>query len=312
MNMTNAGRQFLGAIILAAVLVAGASFAQEPSTTQATVAEALTKAGITRHADIRYDTIPGVDAERQSLDVFTGPSLRKAPVILFVHGGSWQRGSKAAVASKPLAFVPAGFVTVAANYRFRPNVEIGDMARDIATATAWVRQNISRCGGDPDRIILMGHSAGAHLVAVVGTDTRFLSDAGVPRASIIGVVPLDTGPYDVAKQMGNGGKDAGLGAQYGTMIQMVFGSDKAKWLEVSPSDHVKAGLPPFLVVSSDKRSDAKAQAIPFVEKLKASGVAAEWYEAKGLDHGGVNADVGRGDTPLTAKVLEFLRRIAKG
>jgi len=90
------------------------------------------------------------------------------------------------------------------------------------------------------------------------------------------------------------------------MIAMVFGNDKAKQLDVSPIHHIKAGLPPFLVVSSDNRTDAPLQAVPFVERLKAAGVAAEWYEAEGLDHGGVNADIGRGDTPLTRKVLDFL------
>ena len=227
-------------------------------------------------------------------------------MVLFVHGGSWQRGDKLAALFKPVAFAKAGFVTVSTNYRFRPHVSLADMAGDVAKATAWVRDNIGRYGGDPDRIVLMGHSAGAHLVAVVGTNSRFLIENGVPASAIVGVVPLDTGPYDVELAM----EKRQPQSRNGQMMELVFGLDQARWAEVSPVAHIRRELPPFLVVSSDSRADAKTQAVSFVNKLSTVGVAAEWYEAKGLDHGGVNIDLGQGDTPLTRRVTAFLKMAA--
>jgi len=273
---------------------------------RAAAAAAIAGAGISRYPDIVYAEIPGVAPSRLSLDVYAPPGLKDAPVVLFVHGGSWQRGDKLAALFKPVAFAKAGFVTVSTHYRFRPDVSLADMAGDVAKATAWVRDNIGRYGGDPDRIVLMGHSAGAHLVAVVGTNSRFLIENGVPASAIVGVVPLDTGPYDVELAM----EKRQPQSRNGQMMELVFGLDPSVWSEVSPMVHIRRGLPPFLVVSSDSRADAKTQAVPFVNQLRSVGVAAEWYEAKGLDHGGVNIDLGQGDTPLTRRVTAFLTMVA--
>ena len=189
-------------------------------------------------------------------------------MVLFIHGGAWRAGDKKAVGQKPRALLPAGFVVASANYRFRPDVEVGPMAQDVATAVAWLHANAERFGGNAERIFLMGHSAGAHLVAVVGTNEAYLKNVGLSHAIIRGVIPLDTGPYNVALQMER------TSGRYGQLMTFVFGEDHSKWQAVSPWHHVSARTPPFLVFTSDGRQDAAIQARPFVERLQAHGVEA--------------------------------------
>lgn len=280
--------------------------AQQVSASEA-AQQAILSAGVTLVSNIQYASHAGVAPERQSLDVYARPGISRAPVVLFVHRGSWQTGDKRAVGLKPIPFAAAGYVTVATNYRFRPDASISEMAADIAAAVAWIRANIERFGGDPDRIALMGHSAGAHLVAVVGANTDFLNAAGVPPDSIIGVVPLDTGPYDVKLQLQTSGRES----SYGKMLHMVFGEDPEVWKHVSPADNIGPKTPPFLVVSSDNRGDSESQAHRLVNLLNAAGVKAEWFMAKGLNHNGVNTAIGPAYNDLTRKVVGFLADVAQ-
>jgi acetyl esterase/lipase len=105
--------------------------------------------------------------ERQLLEVYAPASGAQLPVVVWVHGGGWMRGSKEEVEHQPKAFVEKGFVFVPVNYRFVPHVTMGVIIRDVAQATAWVYGNIARWGGDPLRILLMGHSAGAQLAVEI-------------------------------------------------------------------------------------------------------------------------------------------------
>jgi acetyl esterase/lipase len=271
---------------------------------------ALAEADIVIRADEVYQDLPGVDQARRSLDVYTHAELRQAPIILFVHGGGWRQGDKRAAGLKPLAFIPSGFVMASANYRFRPDVSVADMVHDIARAMAWLRKHAASFGGDPDRIVLMGHSAGAHLVAVAGTNPRFLQGADVPRESLRGIITLDTGPYHVTRQMQQ--VPAGQPpTRYGQLMQFVFGLDPDVWEDVSPWHHASSITAPFLVFSSEGRSDAALQAEPFVAHLQALGVGATYIEAIGRTHGTLNTEMGAPGDVTAAQVLEFLRRVTR-
>src|SRR3954451_16950772 len=139
--------------------------------------------------------------ERQLLDVYSPPTGSGLPVVVWVHGGGWMQGSKNEVGHKPAAFVEKGFVFVAMNYRFVPHVTMDTIVRDVAKSVGWVHTNIGRYGGDPDRIFLMGHTAGAQLAALLCTDTRYIKAEGVPGTSIAGCVPVDGDTYDVPLQV---------------------------------------------------------------------------------------------------------------
>ncbi len=283
---------------------------QELSSRRVTVSrarlrQAMEAAGIQVHHDIRYTETEGVEAIRQSLDLYTHPDLKDAPVLLFFHGGGWRQGDKSAALNKPLGFVPEGYVVVSANYRFRPAATMDELMADCAAAVKWITEHIETYGGDKTRIVLMGHSAGAHLAALLAADSRYLKAAEVDPAIIRAAIPLDMGFYDVTTAAETAVNDARK-----QMVETVFGTDPEGWAKVSPLTYVKpeAKLPPYFVVMQDSRGDAERQAVPFVEALKAVGIEATLYEAKGRNHATVNQLLGTKDDPTTLEILEFLKK----
>jgi arylformamidase len=122
--------------------------------------------------DVRYAE-PA--AERQVLDIYSPDDAKskKLPVVFWIHGGGWQGGDKSDVGLKPQFFVDRGFVFVSTNYRLYPNVEMAELTRDIARSLGWVYKHNAEYGGDPQRILVGGHSDGAQLAALISTDDRY-------------------------------------------------------------------------------------------------------------------------------------------
>ena len=256
--------------------------------------------GVVRIADLTYDAMSGVDSKRLSLDVFLREGLQAAPVILYVHGGGWVRGDKMRALFKPAALVPRGYLFASMNYRFRPGASLAEMAQDVATAAAWIKRNAAKYGGDGSQIVLMGHSAGAHLVAAVGTNGTFMESAGGSLRDLNGVIAIDTAMYNVPLQM----KSAqGLQAQ-------AFGTDPADWAPVSPWHHIEAekGIPPFLLFVSDGRATMDEQVKPLAAKLKSAGIEAVIHEAKGRAHSPLDTYLGVDSDESTGVMLKFLAR----
>lgn len=146
--------------------------------------------------DVAYGPDP-----RHRLDLFLpagdGPARATGTprkTLIFIHGGGWRRGTKDRYGFVGRTFAKAGYVVVLVNYRLYPHVRFPAFVDDAARAVAWVRRHVRRHGGDPDRIYLMGHSAGAHIAALLALDPRYLSAAGVPRTAIRGMIGL-AGPY---------------------------------------------------------------------------------------------------------------------
>lgn len=136
------------------------------------------------------------DAEhRLTLDLYTPPSARGAPVVVFFYGGRWTSGAAADFRFVGQALASNGFVAVIPEYRHYPAVRFPAFVQDGARAVRWVQQQIARYGGDPQRIFLMGHSSGAHIAALLALDPAYLKEAGVDRASLRGMIGL-AGPYD--------------------------------------------------------------------------------------------------------------------
>jgi acetyl esterase/lipase len=132
---------------------------------------------------------------RQALDIYVPKTApRPAPVIVFLYGGAWTGGTRAYYRFVGEAFTRLGAVVVVPDYRLYPEVRFPAFVDDGARALRWVRDHIAGYGGDPDRLILVGHSAGAHIAALLALDRRYLAGAGVPQTAIRGVVGL-AGPY---------------------------------------------------------------------------------------------------------------------
>lgn len=149
--------------------------------------------GHVRHADIAYGTWP-----RQTLDVYRPwpieAEAEPAPVVVFFYGGSWSSGERGAYRFVGEALTSRGFVAVIPDYRVYPDVRFPAFVDDAAQAVRWVEDNIGRYGGDARAIVLMGHSAGAHIAAMLIADDRYLDRAGARASAIRGFVGL-AGPY---------------------------------------------------------------------------------------------------------------------
>ena len=173
----------VGTLILTATLAAcsGASFF---------FANAPTYLGSYR----RVSDLPYGPGARQKLDVYSPKGAGQYPVVVFFYGGSWTAGQKSQYRFVGAALAERGFVAVLPDYRLYPEAKFPEFVADGASAVAWVQKHATQFGGDPERIVLMGHSAGGHMASLLALDSRYLINAGANPESIVGLVGL-SGPY---------------------------------------------------------------------------------------------------------------------
>jgi len=220
-------RRELLAFIIAASLVPVAVAAWH-------VREAKLPEGTQVHKDLRY----GSD-EAQAMDVYSQPGRSGAPIIVMVHGGGWSRGDKdgrGVVQAKVAHWLPRGYLFVSVNYRMLPEQSVAGQAEDVARALAYVQQHAREWGGDPGRVTLMGHSAGAHLVALLSADPALAEREGARRWNA--TVALDSAALDVTSIMQR--RHLGL-------YDRAFGQDPAQWQALSPLHRLRAQAVPVMV-----------------------------------------------------------------
>ena len=246
--------------------------------------------------------------ERQTLDVHAPADGNSHPVVVWIHGGGWQKGSKTDVGVKPQAFVRKGFVFVAINYRFVPNATIKEITGDVAKAIHWVHRNASRYGGDPNTLFVMGHSAGAQLAALVCTDDRYLKAEGLSLRIIKGCVPVDGDTYDVAKQ---------VQMSESVQVRPYFDSHRRKFgheasqKDLSAVTHVARdkGIPPFLLLYvadfPESRTGLQAQLLATALILH-GGVPVKVVAVPGKTHVTLDSDLGRPDDMATQALFAFV------
>lgn len=248
--------------------------------------------------------------EPQVLDVYAPDNARNLPVVFWIHGGGWQAGDKTEVQHKPRVFNERGFVFVSTNYRFWPKVEMSVLIRDVAKALGWVHKNIAGYGGDPKRIFVMGHSAGAQLAALLCTDDRYLKAEGVAFDVLKGCVPVDGDTYDIpAIIMTAETRQTVHGLplpEFGHRVK--FGNDPKKHIDFSAVTHIAKGkgIPPFLVLHVAGHPDVTAQALRFGAVLKAAAVPVTVFGARETRHTKLNADLGLSNDPATIELFKFL------
>lgn len=256
--------------------------------------------------------VPYVEAghARQVLDIYTSDGARNQPVVFWIHGGGWQVGDKSSVQIKPKWFTDRGYVFVSTNYRLLPEVTMEELVRDIAKSLAWVHGNIAKQGGDPRRIFVMGHSAGAQLAALICTDDRYLAAEGVPMEVLRGCVPVDGDTYDVPAMILTAEMRQTLhGLPLPTVGHRVkFGNDPRKHIELSAVTHVAAdkGIPPFLILHVAGHPDVTAQALRLNAALRQANVPSRVFGARESTHNKLNDDLGLPDDPATEQLIEFL------
>ncbi len=248
--------------------------------------------------------------ERQVLDVYSPAGAKNLPVVFWIHGGGWQAGDKGSVQLKPLVFMEKGFVFVSTNYRLLPDVDMGTIIRDIAKSMHWVHDHIAEYGGDPQRVLVMGHSAGAQLAALISTDDRYLKAEGIPLSIIKGCVPVDGDTYDVPAIIETAETRRRVHGQpqakYGHREK--FGNDPAKHVDFSAVTHVAKDkhIPPFLILYVADHPDNAAQAQRLGAVLKESEVPVTVFGAKETNHTRINENLGQPDDPSTKALFEFV------
>jgi len=249
------------------------------------------------------------------LDVYSPPRAKGLPVVFWIHGGGWQTGDKSDVQVKPRAFTDRGFVFVSTNYRLLPGVGMETIVRDVASSLRWVHEHIAEHGGDPGRLLVMGHSAGAQLAALVCTDERYLKAEGLSPAMVKGCVPIDGDTFDVPAIIETAEtrrRVHGLPqATYGHREK--FGDDPAKHRDFSAVTHVARakGIPPFLIMHVAEHPDTGAQALRMANALKAAGVPVRVFGARESTHSKINAGLGLPDEPGTTALFEFVAEALK-
>jgi acetyl esterase/lipase len=276
----------------------------------------LTFAGPASAQEVKRD-IPYVEKghERQVLDVYFPKDAKNLPVVFWIHGGGWQAGDKKDVQLKPKVFTEKGFIFVSTNYRLLPSVDMETIIRDVAKSLHWVHDHIAEFGGDPKRIFVMGHSAGAQLAAIICTDDRYLKDEKLSFDILKGCVPVDGDTYDVPAIIATAEarwKAHGLPpAKFGHREK--FGNSPEKHKDFSAVTHVAKGkgIPPILLLYVSGHPDVSAQAVRLGNVMKDAGLSVKLFGARETTHNKLNADLGLPDDPATKELFEFVANALK-
>ena len=274
----------------------------QTSTTQPDMSP-IVSGGTQTLRDVAYVTGGG---PQQRLDVYAPVGVRGLPVVMFVHGGEWHHGDKREVRYKPQFLNERGIVFISVNYRLMDTATHPAQASDVASAVRWVHDHAVEFGGDPAKIVLMGHSAGCHLVTLVGLDPRWLAGVQMKPSDLAGVVSWSGGAFDLVQKV----KDGGLYAGY---IRRNFGKEEAGWRDASPMAHVGDGkpMPRFLFVSAEGDRQASKEATQkMVGLIRAAGGQAEFAPLPGKDHRSANQDLGKTGDPTGGVLVRFVRDAA--
>lgn len=220
------------------------------------------------------------------------------PIVVWVHGGAWSTGDKGnQMEDKVPFFNGLGAVLVSVNYRLTQmdnSVQHPNHVEDVASAVAWVREHASEIGGASNRICLLGHSAGAHLVALTVTNPRFLAARGLTAADLACIGSYDS-EYTIAETVARDPR-----------YEAVFTNDPIVWNDASPSAHVRTGLPPVQLACRGTNG-RMAQCEAFGSALAGAGNVTSVIDASTLSHEEVNSEIGRaGDRVMTTRIADFL------
>ena len=228
------------------------------------------------------------------LDIYARDGFRGRPVVLFIHGGAWRIGNRSNVNAKPGFLLDNGFLFVSIDYRMLPEADVATQAGDVEKAYAFVRANIARYGGDPDRIAVMGHSAGCHLTALTGL-----------RGGLPGVAALvldDTEAYDIEA----------LAKAHGGRLRPIYAQafpDPGQWRALSPATYIESGKHPPVFVAYSNAPIRAVAARAFTDRLRATGTKVTLFDGSAYTHMAINRRFGEEGDALTAAAMAFLKAV---
>jgi len=237
-------------------------------------------------------------AKKQKMDIYLPKNPTNAPIIVMVHGGAWKIGDKRmdrVVENKAARWNPKGIIFVSVNYRLLPDADPLKQADDVASALAYVQNHAAQWGGDSQKIVLMGHSAGAHLVSLVSADPARYNNL----KPWLGTVSLDSAAMNIPVVMGRKHYD---------FYDEAFGNDPAFWEAASPYHRLKSNAIDTMLVCSTERPDKPCDELSgYVQKAKSMGIRMEVHpEAK--SHKEINEELGL-ESDYTKAVETFIRSV---
>ncbi len=247
--------------------------------------------------NLTYYTGEGADKYRHRLDLYLPKGKRDVPVMMFVHGGGFTVGIKDQYAFVGQVFAANGIATAVINYRLSPKTSYPGHVQDVARAFAWLRAHVAEYGGNTERIFVSGHSAGATLVAMLGSDPAYLHDVGESIDHIAGVIPI-SGSFTQSSRSG--------------MFDNPYAVDPEVVRNASAINHVAGAHPPFLILYGDKDAPRTGQdAAAMTQALKAAGNSADVHEIADHAHMDMITGIMSPVDPGLKFMLAFIRRGAQ-
>ncbi len=254
--------------------------------------------GVTTQLDVPYlnDNDPS-----HKLDVYVPAKKDKAlPVLVHIHGGGWEIGDKKLMKTTGLFYASQGVLFVTPNYRLSPKAQHPAHVEDCAAALAWTFNHLAELGGDKHRVFLSGHSAGAHLAALLGTSPSYLQKYSINPRDLAGVIPVDTASFDLT--------DNDNEALVKKFIRDSFGTDQEVLKSASPYHQVssKQTYPRFLVLNTTNREHAAAGGKQFAEKLKSAGCDARFVSVDHHTHSEMASGMYDPADPVGSAIMKFI------
>ena len=250
---------------------------------------------VVEHRDIDYVAAEDYADNKDKLDLFMPEGLTNTPVVVYFHGGGLQNGTKAIGEGLGKQLAARGIGLVTANYRLSPSVMHPAHMEDAAAAFAWTKRNIANYGGDPDRVFVSGHSAGAYLAALMTLDPRYLEAHRLRLSDIRGAIPVS--PFLFVED-----PDVAPGRP-----KTVWGTDEAVWLDVSVTPYIGGSKPSMLFIYADGDDDwRREQNQRLATELTAAGNDAAVIEIADRTHGSVNSNMGEDLDTGMMKVVSFV------
>ncbi len=251
--------------------------------------------------DVLYSLVD--KGEYNKLDIYYPKIKGEAKdVIIFIHGGSWRSGSKKEYWWLGRNFARKNTVVAIINYPLSPKSQYQEMAFDCAEAVKWVQNNISKFGGNPNRIFLMGHSAGAHLATLINQDQRYFNKAGI-KNPVKGVILNDAFGLDMYQYF-----TTDPNGEHVPGFKETFTSESNVWKEASPLNYIKIVPNPYLIFIGEKTFPSiRLQSPDFYNKIKQAQIKSEIKEIKGKKHVGMIAQMVLGCNKMYAYILDFMK-----
>jgi acetyl esterase/lipase len=250
--------------------------------------------------DVDYVANADYSDGKDRLDIYIPDGARNAPVIFSIHGGALEAGDRREERFVGQRFAGVGYVTVVISYRLSPDVSHPAHIQDVAAAFAWVTRNIARHGGDPRRILVIGHSAGAYLAMMLAADARWLAAHKLSPRAIAGVAPV-SGFYWVDRE--------GVAPDRPTYV---WGTNRHVWVDASPAQYLRSDMPPVLLLDTDgDEAWRQQQNADFANALRAAGHKdVTVYKVRGRTHMSVWTMMNDSESEETSsQILRFAKRL---